>query len=462
MQRGSTPLGFLVTVFDSVGHVVRSRLHTDSLADYFVSLAGSLHHYPGRGYLALSDRTTRIGRYPKLWRLNEQLDTLWTRTYSHSTPLIGRVLCRLPGGDLLIAGSCQRPAGSSGYYDWFALRTDSLGVERWRRTYSLLDHGEAFSVLPTPDGGALLTGYARMQPPGSPPGGFYRNEMAAVKIDAAGTAQWQRTYGDSTDVGAPALPAPGGGYVVGGVRLLRRYRFQHFLEQAALYWLDSLGNLVRWRSYGPAEGLYRTYSLLAQPGGGYVLAGVTEDSSQYATTNFLAPIGFAAKVCTDGDLVWYREYRHLTGPRSSNYLSELRPTPDGGFVGAGFLFAAPPDGGTDDAWLFRTDSAGYVLAGGAPPTVRCRPVGVPEAGGAEEGAGVAVWPNPALDGWVRVRLPRPGARYALTDALGREVAAGRLREAEEELNLRHLPPGLYLLRLTPEADHRTYTYKLIR
>ena len=449
-------------MFDTAGQITSTRFYEDAQSAYYVGYAGSVLRLTDGGFVVSGSRVTAgpYGRI-KLWRFNSVGDSLWTTTYFQPTNLLSASVRQLANGDFIVVGACEK-SGLTGYHDWFALRTDSLGVERWRRTYSLLDNGQALSVLPTPDGGALLTGYARVQSPGSPPGGFYRNEMAAVKIDAAGTAQWQRTYGDSTDVGAPALPAPGGGYVVGGVRLLRRYRFQHFLEQAALYWLDSLGNLVRWRSYGPAEGLYRTYSLLAQPGGGYVLAGVTEDSSQYATTNFLAPIGFAAKVCTDGDLVWYREYRHLTGPRSSNYLSELRPTPDGGFVGAGFLFAAPPDGGTDDAWLFRTDSAGYVLAGGAPPGVRCRPVGVPEAGGAEEGAGVAVWPNPALDGWVRVRLPRPGARYALTDALGREVAAGRLREAEEELNLRHLPPGLYLLRLTPEADHRTYTYKLIR
>jgi hypothetical protein len=32
-------------------------------------------------------------------------------------------------------------------------------------------------------------------------------------------------------------------------------------------------------------------------------------------------------------------YKKLTGGNSHNYLRDFQPTPDGGFVGAGFLFA---------------------------------------------------------------------------------------------------------------------------
>ena len=174
-------------------------------------------------------------------------------------------------------------------------------------------------------------------------------------------------------------------------------------------------------------------------------------------------VGFGLKVCADGDSVWYREYRQLTGIQSSNYLQDLIPTPDGGFAGAGFLHPRAPNVGTpSEAWLFKTDANGYLQAGGAPPTVVCPPppvgVGLPEPA---PDAAVEVWPNPSADGHFTVGGLGAGATLTVCDALGRLVWRRVARGAEVGVDLGRRPAGLYLLRVT-RADGRIVTKKLLR
>ncbi len=138
-------------------------------------------------------------------------------------------------------------------------------------------------------------------------------------------------------------------------------------------------------------------------------------------------------------------------------MRDLRPTADGGFVGCGFLFTRAPDVGSSDAWVFRMDSAGYLQAGGAPPTVVCTPVGLPAE---VEATQTQVWPNPAPDGRYTVRAAGAAA-YAVHDALGRRVAHGPMRGPETPLSLAAQPAGVYVLRLT-WPDGRTVTKRLAR
>ncbi len=76
-------------------------------------------------------------------------------------------------------------------------------------------------------------------------------------------------------------------------------------------------------------------------------------------------------------------------------------------------------------------------------------------------AAADVYPNPAPDGRFTVRAGQPGARYTVLNAVGRAVGAGALTGVQTALDLRHQPPGLYLL-LLKAADGRTVTRRLMR
>ena len=135
-------------------------------------------------------------------------------------------------------------------------------------------------------------------------------------------------------------------------------------------------------------------------------------------------------------------------------MYDLAPTPDGGFVGVGFLQARPPDTtGPQSLWLFKTDQYGHLAPGGPTPSpVVCPPVGVAEA--AAVGGGIDVYPNPSADGRFVVRVSASAgpagraARLVVFDAVGRVVWRGAATAAETAVDLRRHAPGLYSLRLT--------------
>ena len=443
---------------DSAGTLTRQRIYRSDSASY-----------GGRALLALpsgeyvqavvkSTYGTILRRNAMLWWYNAQGDSLRATSYPAAPyGMIPNYVCRVASGGFVIVGSiAQTPNANYTFSDWFAIGTDARGRERWRRTWHLLGDGFALNATAAPDGGALITGIARPQLQGGDP--FFRNHLAAVKIDSVGTTEWQRVYADSTGGWSPVCLSDGG-YLIGGFHLTMRTPVRA-LGRVSLYRLDSAGNLLRRRDYGPEMDVAQPMRMHQLPDSSLVLGGGSSDSSQLAATGgYYAVTGFGLKLCPDGDSVWWRTYRYYTNPYCNNYLWDLVPTPDGGFAGAGWLHGRAGGGASTEAWVFKTDADGYVTAGGAPSGVVCRPVGLPGEG--DTPAPVQVWPNPAPDGRFRLGGALPGTAYRVLDALGRVVATGTVRAAEPELDLGAQAPGLYLLRLTWPGG-RTGTCKLLR
>ncbi len=414
--------------------------------------ANALQRLPDGGYILSTQYvpdTFPLTRFTKLWRFNALGDTLWTRQWTRQRGENPQSLCELPDGGFALVGGLSIGPAAAGATDLVLTRTDSAGHVLWEQTYNNLLQDRGYTVSACLDGGFLLGGFSYN-------GGQY--DTFVVKTDSLGQEQWRRTFGTATqnDLLAAVCALRDGTYIVAtnvGTRQvngtqLYRYDVHH---------LDSAGQTIWSRRLGPegrSNELYTTHELAD---GSIVIAGQQNrlDGSQ-------RPEAIIFKLCADGDTLWYRTHRILNGPDSHNYLRDLRPTPDGGFVAAGFLFSRPPDTGANDGWVFRLDSAGYIVAGGAPVTRSCRPtVGLPQD---EEGlAGATVWPNPAPDGRFTLALPAGSGRRTLrvTDALGRLVWRGEAAEGETPLPLGGLAPGLYWLRATG-ADGHGQSWKLVR
>ncbi len=413
------------------------------------------------GGMALIGNSNRTGYTSRgnLWRFTPQGDTLWMRTYTDTSGLgmLPRGGCRMADGGFALVGEygVTNPSAANAR-DIFLLRTDSLGREQWRRTYHQGYLDIAWYALATPDGGVLLSG-------GTYPfttGNTIQADGLIIKVDALGQDQWRTVFGGSWfDVSGPTLLTPDGGYVVSGCTSDTVDRYQLYCEpRPTLFWFDSVGSLLRERAYGPARQATGTYRLLALPDGGYLLGGQSSDTTNPRQAGNLVAEGFLLRVCADGDSVWYRSYKKLTGGFSHNYLRDVKRTADGGFVGSGFVTPRRPDTGTTDAWVFKTDADGHLQAGGAPSSVVCRPVGLAPA--TETGA-VNLWPNPAPDGRYQLTVEQPGAHGVVTDALGRVVWQGLLSSTETVVDLSHQPVGLYVLRLTWPTG-QSVTKKLVR
>ena len=414
--------------------------------------ANALQRLPDGGYI-LSTQYVPAGfpitRFTRLWRFNALGDTLWTRQWTRQRGEVPQSLCVLPDGGFALTGDIATGPAAGGASAMVLTRTDSAGHVLWWQTYTNLLQNRGTTVSACRDGGFLLGGFSYN-------GGHY--DTFVVKTDSLGQEQWRRIFGTTTqNEGAAAICAlRDGTYIVAASAGTRQVNGTQ-LYRYDVHHLDSAGQTIWSRRLGPEGDANELYTVHELADGSIVVAG---QQNRPDGSNEMEALVF--KLCADGDTLWYRTHRILNGADSHNYLRDLRPTPDGGFVAAGFVFSRPPDTGTNDGWVFRLDSAGYILAGGAPVTRNCRPLlGLPQE---EEGiAGATVWPNPAPDGRFTLALPAGSGRRTLrvTDALGRLVWRGEAAEGNTLVPLNGLAPGLYWLRAT-DANGHGQSWKLVR
>jgi hypothetical protein len=106
--------------------------------------------------------------------------------------------------------------------------------------------------------------------------------------------------------------------------------------------------------------------LEATDGGGYVLAGKV-DKYPRGLDSFDTR-GWIFKVSPEGDSLWARALQNLTEGRRTNYIQDLEPLPNGGYVGCGDAIVRYPPYGPDNpipiqSWLFTVDEYGCLVPG---------------------------------------------------------------------------------------------------
>ncbi len=179
--------------------------------------------------------------------------------------------------------------------------------------------------------------------------------------------------------------------------------------------------------------------------------------------------GIIGKLDSELNLIWYRVYRAV--PFDDNPVSQeteifhVTPTSDGGFLGTGKYQSDPGElypQGIQTAIALKVDEYGCLEPG-------CQTVGLEElAPSTSSGSTLKVWPNPTT-GQVSVELPfeirnggRTTAEVEVVDAYGRaQNIRLDIRGLElATIELEHLPPGAYVLRLITEDG--VYSARVIR
>jgi len=143
-----------------------------------------------------------------LLKLNSNGNLLWSKIYGGS----GYDRCysvqqTADSGYVLMGSSTGFGAGS---YDYYLVKTDSLGNEEWSKTYggSVGDFGR--SVQQTTDGGYFLSGFVGDY-------GMGIRAMGVVKTFSDGTQDWAKIYGGmGIDQNTSALQTNNNGYIISG------------------------------------------------------------------------------------------------------------------------------------------------------------------------------------------------------------------------------------------------------
>jgi hypothetical protein len=233
---------------------------------------------------------------------------------------IGRTL---DGGFILGGTSVSTSSGDKSINsireDYWVVKTDSLGVVQWDKTIRAYEKDYLYSVSQTTDGKYILGGYsysdsgANKSEDAIPMQGSNNNskDYWIVKINAAGNVNWDNTIGGNSD--------------------------------------DLL------------------ISIQQTTDGGYILGGKSKSLSSYdKTENYIGPVGYfdywIVKVNSTGIIQW----QNTIGGSSSDELTSIRQTTDGGYILGGFSSSNISGDKTEnciggwDYWIVKVDSLGVV------------------------------------------------------------------------------------------------------
>jgi len=298
-------------------------------------IATSLVQTSDRGYaLAGNTRSFGAGDYDFWLIKTDSVGNIeWTKTYGGETNENANALLQTSDGGYALAGRVLSVGEQ--FYDFWLVKTDKFGNMQWNKTYGQIGRDSAYSLVQTSDGGYALAGDTNSFGAGA-------LDFWLVKTDDAGNVQWNMTYGGvKSDIPSSLIITSDGGFALGGLTILSDVRYSDF-------WLiktDAYGNAI-WNSTYGGSGEESVGCLIETSNGGFVLVG---DTREYigASTDVLL-------ITTDkfGNLEWNRTLGGEKNEVSNSVVQSL----DGGFVLGGETKAFSEEEG--DLWLIKVNQMG--------------------------------------------------------------------------------------------------------
>ncbi len=312
-------------------------LWTRTYGGYYQEYGYSVKQTTDGGFITVgSTKTYGNGGYD-IWllKLNENGDTLWTKTYGGQYDEVGYSIITNSDGDYIIAG--RKNNYSLTYDDFWLLKINPGGDTIWTRSYGGNHNDYARSVQQTSDGGYIIAGTTRSFGQGIP---AYSN-IYLVKTDANGDTIWTRVYGEDglvDDAAYAVIQTSDNGFLVCG--------YTGISTQYDIYLIktDAAGNIIWKKIYGGTGEDVGTSVL--ENNGAYVVAGSTNSYGPHPSNFYLL------KLDMNGDTIWTKVY----DGGSDDHCHSAQKTFDGGYIMVGFTYQYD-----SDVFLIRTDSMGNVI-----------------------------------------------------------------------------------------------------
>ena len=278
------------------------------------------------------------------------------------------------GGYSLSGISGDKTEGLWGNYDFWIIKTDSLGNKQWDTDLGGTENDWLGSVLITSDGGYLFGGTSASPISGnktqSTKGGW---DYWVVKTDALGNIEWDRDFGGSNEEELwSIIKTTDGGYLISGdsYSAISGNKTENNLgqEQTWVLKIDSLGNIL-WEKTLFTNGHDECGSAIEVSDGCYLMGntddGIAGGYKSFSTwgsydywlikfcetlqANFTSPSSFCPGTCVD--------FTNLSFQSTSYLWSFPGATPDTSTVinPSNICYATP---GTYDVQLIATNANG--------------------------------------------------------------------------------------------------------
>jgi len=321
------------------------------------------------------------------------------------------------------------------------MKTDSLGNLKWQKTYNYstgtYQINNGYSIDITTDGGYII---------GAECGSTSITQFSSliVKTDSLGNVKWKSipVYDGSAFV---AATSDGGGIVTCSYATTSQP-----LDELYVLKYDVSGSIQWQKKFGPPTYGNYPWGIYVTKDSNYIVTGnTTIDSSQHI-------VGFVTKISSIGNMAWYGTYDFYKGTNDQNYLRDIEPTSDGGYVASGFAWPyIETRQYHEDVWVIKLDSNGCDTIGHCPVVT-----GINEI--SPESNSVKIFPNPST-GIFTFNLSgnNEKANLIIYNMLGENICKTEFNTGTTQINLSSQPAGIYLYRIVSEKGEAIANGKLV-
>jgi|GEM_PF-6312018 len=288
------------------------------------------------GGFVVAGTTYSLG-YNDIWvvKINNSGVIEWEKSYGGIMDDGADAIYQTSDGGYIISGYTD--SFGSSLLDFWLLKLDSSGVVEWEKRFGGSNSERAFSVQQTDDGGFIVAGSTLSFGAGD-------SDIWVIKLDSAGTIEWQKAYGTAgTESASSVRQTPDGGYIIAGKITPVGTNVSDFL----MVKLTSTGGFDWAKTLGTSNSEEADCIRLTADGG-FIISGAA----------FLGAGNSEAwiiKMESDHSIKWQKTFGGSSGDRAL----AVRQTSDGNYIVAGYTYSFGP--GAGDVWVIKLDSNGSVV-----------------------------------------------------------------------------------------------------
>ena len=212
----------------------------------------------------------------------------------------------------IIGGSTS--SFGNGTSDVYLVKTDSLGIALWQKTFGGINIDRGMCVRQTNDKGFIVTGYTNSYGAG----GY---DVYLIKTDSTGIEQWEKTYGGTDwDFANCVEQTTDGGYIICG----STYSYGKGNVDCYLIKTNSSGDTLWTKTFGGVNEDIAN-SVVQTSDGGYILTGTTKSMGD-TLGDF-----YTVKTNAFGDTLW----TNIFGGSNLDYGNDVLESINGGYIVGG-------------------------------------------------------------------------------------------------------------------------------
>ena len=340
---------YLTLKIDSAGDTLFTKSYGKIKYDYYCGDWGGVSAFKNKYYEYGSVVDTTGKGKTILYKFDVIGDTVFSKIIGDTSDQYGYSVKPTRSKKLVLFGSSDTLDPN---FDYSLICVDTLGNVKFKKHYGTTYPENPGGIDTCLDGGFILGGWRQL--PGA------NNYIGyVVKTDSLGNQQWQNTYGNYAS--QSIFTCKKWGYVITGDYKDSVVAGDVF-ARANLIKINNNGGIVWQRQYGASAYVENAIISYELPNGDIITCGTVGHINNPPVNTFNYGVyGFIMRTDSSGNLKFYQTYEADTFKGSQNYLRDIKPLPDGGFIAVGFV--QPNDGTSQDVWVLRVDSNGCLAPG---------------------------------------------------------------------------------------------------